>query len=161
MEIKGKALRTCCFFGHRNTVETKELREKLRVIIEKLITEESVDTFLFGSKSRFNDLCHELVTKSKENHPHVKRIYVRAEYPEINDAYRAYLSKDYEETYFPKKLLKAGRAIYVERNREMLRKSDFCVICYDENRAPTTRRSGTGIALRYAVQQKKRVIMVS
>ncbi len=79
---------TCCFFGHRTINETEELKLKLRAIIEKLIVENSVDTFLFGSKSDFNDICLEIVTELKEKYPHTKRIYVRAEYPYINDEYK-------------------------------------------------------------------------
>ena len=72
---------TCCFFGHRTINETEGLRTKLIEIIEKLIKDEKVDTFLFGSKSRFNSLCFEIVTEIKEKYPHIKRVYVRAEYP--------------------------------------------------------------------------------
>lgn len=70
--------KTCCFIGHRKIEETSKLRGELYEIIERLIKDEKVDTFLFGSKSRFNDLCHELVTKIKEKYPHIKRVYVRA-----------------------------------------------------------------------------------
>ena len=56
----------CCFFGHRTINETEELKSKLIEVIEKLIVDEKVDTFLFGSKSRFNILCLELVTDIKE-----------------------------------------------------------------------------------------------
>ncbi|MDO4743627.1 MAG: hypothetical protein Q4B04_06305 [bacterium] len=69
----------CCFFGHRTINETEELKSKLNEIIEKLIVDENVDTFLFVSKSRFNCLCLELVTGLKEKYPHIKRVYVRAE----------------------------------------------------------------------------------
>jgi hypothetical protein len=60
----------------------------------------------------------------------------------------------------------AGRASYVERNQEMINKSDFCVVYYDENYAPPRRknsrrdmtdyqpRSGTKIAYDYAVRKK-------
>ena len=72
---------TCCFFGHRMINETEELKIKLIEIIKKLIADEKVDTFLFGSKSRFNSLSLEAVTEIKENYPHIKRVYVRAEYP--------------------------------------------------------------------------------
>lgn len=65
-------------FGHRTINETEELKSELIEIIEKLIVEENVDTFLFGSKSRFNSLCQETVTKIKERYPYIKRIYVRA-----------------------------------------------------------------------------------
>ena len=56
----------CCFIGHREINETDELKAKLYSTIEKLILEESIDTFLFGSKSRFNSLCYDLVSKIKE-----------------------------------------------------------------------------------------------
>jgi len=69
---------TCCFLGHRKINENEEITQQLYSIIENLIIEEKVDTFLFGSKSRFNSLCHEQVTKIKEKYPHIKRIYVRA-----------------------------------------------------------------------------------
>ena len=39
---------TCCFFGHRTINETEELKSKIIEIIEILIVDENVDTFLFG-----------------------------------------------------------------------------------------------------------------
>ena len=135
--------KTCCFFGHRKINETEELKSKLIVIIEKLIVDEKVDTFLFGSKSRFNSLCLELVTEIKEKYPHIKRIYVRAEFPDISDDYKTYLMNFYEDTYYPEKIRGSGRAAYVERNYEMINKSKYCIVYYDEANAPTTRKSGT------------------
>lgn len=152
---------TCCFFGHRTINETEELKTKLTKTIEKLITDEKVDTFLFGSKSRFDDLCLELVTEIKQKHPNIKRIYVRAEYPYITDSYEAYLLEFYDETYFPEKLLDAGRAVYVERNREMIDHSRFCIVYYDQDCAPTIRKSGTKLALDYAVKKGREIIKFS
>lgn len=150
--------RICCFIGHRTINETEELKERLCEIIEKLIVDENVDTFLFGSKSRFNSLCHELVTEIKEKYPHIKRTYVRAEYLNIDDSYKNYLLQHYEDTYYPEKIIGAGKAVYVERNCEMIDKSHFCIVYYDEQNAPTTRKSGTKIAVDYAVKQGKRII---
>ena len=152
---------TCCFFGHRTINETEELKLQLCEIIEKLIIDEKVDTFLFGSKSRFNDLCHELVTKTKEKYPHIKRIYVRAEYPYISDDYKNYLLGSYEDTYYPERIIGSGRAVYVERNYEMIDNSHFCIVYYDEPDAPTTRKSGTKIALDYAVKKEKHIINIT
>ncbi len=151
---------TCCFFGHRNINETEELKSKLLEVIEKLIVEEQVDTFLFGSKSRFNSLCQETVTEIKEKYPHIKRIYVRAEYPHISEHYKNYLLESYEDTYYPERIMNAGRASYVERNYEMIDNSHYCVVYYDEKGAPTTRKSGTKTALEYAVKQRKIIIRV-
>ena len=154
-------IHTCCFFGHRTIDETEQLKSKLNDIIENLIMNDKVDTFLFGSKSRFDDLCLELVTKLKEKHPHIKRIYVRAEYPYISDHYKNYLLESYEDTYYPERIIDSGRAIYVERNYEMINKSHFCIVYYDEQKAPTTRKSGTKIALDYAIKQNKKIINVA
>ena len=151
---------TCCFFGHRTINETDELRRKLAAAIEKLITDENVDTFLFGSKSDFDHLCLELVTKLKEKYPHVKRIYVRAEFPYINDDYLTYLLKSYDDTYYPEKLHGSGRAAYVERNYEMINNSKYCIVYYDESHAPTNRKSGTKIALDYAIKKGREVILL-
>ena len=148
---------TCCFFGHRTINETDELRTKITETVERLITDENVDTFLFGSKNRFNSLCYELVTNLKEKYPHIKRIYVRAEFPVINDDYKAYLLELYEDTFYPEKIKGSGRAAYVERNYEMINKSKYCIVYYDEANAPTTRKSGTRIALDYAVKQKRNI----
>ena len=151
---------TACFFGHRTINETEKLKSKLMEIIERLIVDENVDTFLFGSKSQFNSLCLKLVTKIKEKYPHIKRIYVRAEYPDANEQYTNYLLESYEDTYYPEHMIGSGRASYVERNYEMINKSHFCIVYYDEENAPTTRKSGTKIALDYAVKKRKNMISV-
>ena len=151
---------TCCFFDHRTINETAELKSQLCAIIEKLIVHEKVDTFLFGCKSRFNSLCLELVTKIKEKYPHIKRIYVRAEYPYISERYKNYLLESYE-AYYPEGIIGSGRAAYVERNYEMIDNSRFCIVYYDEQNAPTTRKSGTKIALDYAIKQEKHIIKLT
>ena len=151
---------TCCFFGHRTINETEEVKLKLYEIIEKLIVEKQVDTFLFGSKSRFNSLCQETVTKIKEKYPHIKRVYVRAEYPDIKEQYTNYLLESYEDTYYPEHIIGSGRAAYVERNYEMIDNSHFCIVYYDEANTPTNRKSGTKIALDYAIKKKKHIYVL-
>lgn len=167
--MKDIKLHTCCFFGHRKIKETSELIERLTKEIEVLITEKEVRTFYFGSKSQFDDLCHTIVTELKEKYPHIKRIYVRAEFPYIDDSYRKYLLESYEDTYYPEKMIDAGKAAYVERNYEMIDNSSYCICYYDENYAPPRRKnsrrdlldyqpkSGTGIAFDYA---NKRNLMI-
>ena len=149
---------TCCFIGHREINATDELKKKLCLLIEHLITEESIDTFLFGSKSQFDDLCYDIVTEIKKKYPHIKRIFVRAEYPYIDKSYEAYLLESYEDTYFPKSVLGAGKASYVKRNCEMIDNSRFCIVYYKEDYTPKGRKSGTKIALAYAEKKKKTII---
>lgn len=153
-------MKIACFIGHREINETEELKSKLCEIIEKLIVEKKVDTFLFGSKSRFNSLCYEQVTKIKQRHPHIKRIYVRAEFPQIDDSYKTYLLEKYEDTYYPQKALGSRRAVYIERNFDMIDKSKFCIVYYDNENLPKQRKSGTKIALDYANRKNKKIILI-
>jgi len=152
-------MRVASFLGHRSINESDQLKKRLCVLIEKLILEEGVSTFLFGSKSQFDGLCLELVSQIQKRYPHIKRVYVRAEYPVISERYRGYLLENYEETYYPKKIEGAGRLAYVERNFEMIDKSDFCIVYFDNSNAPTTRKSGTRVALDYIIKKKKKLYL--
>ncbi len=162
--------KTCCFFGHRKISEANSLEVKLYKIIENLISESNVDTFLFGSKSEFDCLCRKVVAELKEKHTHIKRIYIRAEYPKISEDYEKYLLESCEETYFPQRAINAGKAVYVERNHEMIDNSDICIVYYKCGYLPPKRKnsrkelllhqpkSGTDIAYKYAVRKKKTII---
>lgn len=160
---------TCCFFGHRKIEVTDELVNRLKEVIEDLIVKKRIDTFLFGSKSQFDKLCLAFVTALKNKHPHIKRIYVRAEFPYIDEDYAAYLLKSYDYTYYPKQIINAGKAAYIERNYEMIDKSSHCVIYFDEKYMPPRRKSssldyqpnsGTKLAYDYAVKRWLEVINV-
>lgn len=161
---------TCCFFGHRRIEKTAGLKAKLYDEVERLIAEEKVDTFLFGSKSQFDTLCLAVVTDMKKRYPHIKRVYVRSEYQYIDAWYKEYLLGKYDDTYFPKKIENSGRASYVERNREMIDKSQFCIVYYDKDYLPPKRKnsrkdltdyqpkSGTALAYNYSIKKGKKVI---
>ena len=92
-------LHCCCFFGHRKIKETNELKKTVYDAVEDLIKNKGVNIFLFGSKSQFDDLCHNIVTELKEKYPHIKRIYVGAEFPFIDDSYHNYVLERFEHTY--------------------------------------------------------------
>lgn len=160
-------MKACSFFGHRDTPQTDELKQKVRETVERLIVEEGVDTFLFGSRSKFDDLCHIVVTELKEKHPHIKRVYVRSQYPYIDKLYKDYLLESYDDTILPNRVEKAGKASYVERNQEMINASDFCVFYYNPSYLPPKRKnskrdineyqpkSGTRLAWEYVNQRKR------
>ena len=162
--------KTCCFFGHRKITGEEELKLQLTKIIENLIINENVDTFYVGSRSEFDTLCRDVLAKKKGEYAHIQRIYVRAEYPDINTEYENYLLESCEVTYFPEKARNAGKAVYVERNCEMIDKSDICIVYFKDDYSPPARKyssrelstcqpkSGTFIAYSYAMKKKKRII---
>ena len=165
MKIMNDKLHCCCFFGHRKIKETNELKQAVYDTVKYLIANKGVNIFLFGSKSQFNDLCYSIVTELKEIYPHVKRIYVRAEFPFIDDLYQNCLLERFEDTYYPEKMISAGKAAYIERNYEMINNSKYCVIYYDESYIPPKRensrknltayqpQSGTKLAYEYATKK--------
>ena len=122
--------------------------------------EENINILLFGSKSQFNSLCYEIVCKAKEKYSTIKRVYVRAEYPEIDKSYKNYLLEKYESTFFPENIFKSGKAVYIKRNYYMIDKSDICVFYYNKENLPNNRKSGTKIALDYAIKKNKKVILL-
>lgn len=153
---------TCCFIGHRKIAEPETLRTRLRYEVEQLIRR-GVVQFVFGDRSEFNDLCYEVVTELQETYPRIRRIQFRVTYPVV-DAYTLRLVQGvYDESYFPEEIRRAGRAAYVERNRAMIRASQYCVFYYDPLYTPQPRRrtrraasqSGTRLAYQYAQQTGK------
>ena len=162
-----------CFIGHRKLSVEESFKERLTNLIKELITENDFDTFLFGSRSQFDELCLETVSELKNDYPHIRRIYVRAAYPYIDDNYEKYLLSFYDETYIPDKIAKAGKAAYAEHNFHMIDKADLCIFYYNKDYEPPLKpatrkqlfsyqpKSGTKVAYEYATLKKKRVFQKS
>ena len=157
-----------CFIGHRDIRKTEELISSLKETV-KLLIEKGATTFLFGSKSEFDDLALQIVTEFKKEKAEIKRVYVRSAFQNIDKLYEEYLLKHYEETYFPQKIEKAGKYSYVERNYEMINRATYCIFYYNENNFDLqnnankecfylARKSGTQVAYNYAVKKKKKII---
>jgi len=173
MELKVN--NTCCFIGHRKIDWTKMLEDRVKAVVENLIVKKRVDTFLFGSRSKFNDLCYEVVSEFKKKYQNIKRIYVRGEFQYIDDKYKEkYFLKYHEDSYLPNRCSVGSYASYIERNREMIDSSDICVFYYDKSYTPerqvlsnrgvspkySSKTSGTKLAFDYAKRKHKEIINV-
>ena len=166
-------MKSCSFFGHRDTEQTEELKQKIRVTVKQLIVEEGVDTFLFGSRSKFDELCHMVVTELKEKYPHIRRVAYLCKHEagclvgtgeEMRQAIKRLTGRDeyvreFEEIKKSDRVNSAGRATYVERNQWMIDGSDVVFIHFrvDKNNEKV---SGTGRSLCYARKQGKRIINI-
>ena len=164
-------MKACSFFGHRDTPQTEELKEKVREIVERLIIEEGVDTFLFGSRSKFDELCHMVVTELKEKYPHIQRIaYLckhesgclagegKKEQCRIKELTgRDVYVREFEDIKRSSRVNSAGRASYVERNYWMVENSDYVIIYIKKNYSLSRSISGTWVVYQYAI--KKNIIV--
>ncbi|MBE5742695.1 MAG: hypothetical protein E7360_05215 [Clostridiales bacterium] len=144
----------CSFFGHR-TVDNKEnLYEEIEKTVNHLI-DCGVTVFLFGGMGEFDFMCHSVVSKLKEKHPFIKRIFCLTDVIYLRKSKRPkYLKdEDYEDfVYLDLEFDYWYSRIYF-RNCEMINKSDV-VVFYAENRD----NSGAYKALKYAVKSKKKII---
>ena len=173
--------KVCCFIGHRKIDNGVELTQRVEETIRDLIKNKGVRTFLFGSRSEFDDLCHSIVTDLQKNNPQIKRIMYtcRSEYACMKEekeereriarevTKRDIKYKDYDGAMMSDRLWSAGKASYVERNQDMINASDYCVFYYNEYYQPPKRKyskrdiseyqpkSGTQIAFDYANQRKR------
>lgn len=157
-------LKKCCFIGHRDIVLNDLLIKNIKYVIEKLIILKDVKVFLFGSNSRFDDICYDIVSELQKKYE-IKRVYVRSQYQFISDQYKNYILSFYEDTYFSNKSIKAGKIAHIKRNEQMIDESDFCVFYYNKNynikdKENHILNSGTYIAFKYAIKRKKTIINV-
>lgn len=178
--------KTCSFFGHRKIELTEMLKQKVKKIIEDLIISHNVKTFLFGSRSDFDYLCHLVVTELKEKYSNIKRIAYtcrsetcvlekeRQKWEEIysNFQKRKIQLLGVEEEFVHNTKYTAGKASYVERNQAMINNSDYCIFYFDNNYKPEMRKyskrslgyyqpkSGTALAFAYAKQKSKHIINI-
>ena len=168
--------KSCSFFGHRKIEQTAELIEKLDTLIETLIVQKGVTTFLFGSRSEFDTLCHNRVTLLQEKYPQIQRIMYpcRSEYvvkkgekERLEKGFSELLKRnvafqEYDGEVVLDRVMRAGKASYIERNQEMINASEYCIFYYNPQYQPPKRKyskrdlteyqakSGTGLAFAYA-----------
>lgn len=168
----------CYFFGHRDVKWSQELEDFIYFLCKRMFLENDVKKFFFGDNSDFIKICYKAVTRLQNEFPIIKVITVPV--PSM-----AVLLKDIPENrIFAKrekwmifdycveipKLEKAGKATYVVRNRYMIDLSEFCIFYYDKNYSPKAfykncglqvqSKSGTKVALDYAIQKKKQIISI-
>lgn len=177
---------TCCFIGHRKIKYSIELERKLTEFIEDLIVNKNVKSFLFGARSEFNQLCYDIVSKLQIKYKHIKMIAYLCKSEDVclkenkermERSYYVVSGKKvrfnaYDEIYRDDKLINSGVASYVERNQLMIDKSYYCIFYYDDSFLPSIRKnkkrglnyqpkSGTKLALDYARQKKKNIVIIN
>lgn len=174
---------SCCFIGHRKLQDKENVSLHLKPVIERLITEQGVRVFNFGSRSEFDDLCHLIVSEFQNEYPDIIRVnynskseYVvkKEEKARREEIARHILHKDvtlndFDQSKISDRVWRAGKASYVERNQEMIDDSDLCVFFYiGEGYKPepnpyykTSGKSGTKMAYDYAVRKKKTIINIA
>lgn len=173
--------KTCCFIGHRNATLDSIESSKLYNIIENLILNE-VTTFIFGSKSNFDTLCYKIVTKLKIRYNKIERIIYTCKNEtaliENNCEQKNSILKKLDGAFYFEKIYQQDanyvyrKNSYIERNKKMIKDSDFCIFYLDKKYSPIKEQiankinmsyhanSGTAIAYSYAKKLNKSIINI-
>ena len=168
-------------FGHRKIDEEDKkcnyIENRTSIVFKSLI-DDGDKTFLFGSKSEFDDLCYITITNFQEKYTDIERIgYLCAnEIAFTEEEYVNYLAlsktkkpklkkyRIYEEI---KQFEFDGKNMYIERNKKIIDDADICIFYYKkENLQPKNKlgiktNSGTKIALDYAELKNKEIIIIN
>lgn len=167
--------KVCAILGHRKIEVDEELRNRIYSAVCDLIQNKGVNTFLFGSKSEFNDLCYDIVLDLKHRFD-----ICMCFYPCRHEAFISFDEKQEIEQWFKRWSIKAkvlafdraiefedryesGKASYIKRNYAMIDGSDYCLFYYSGNpnsidASGKITNSGTNKAYTYALKRNKTII---
>ncbi|MBQ7912394.1 MAG: DUF1273 domain-containing protein [Clostridia bacterium] len=142
-------MKTCVFFGHRNT-SYQEYKPKLKKILEDLIKNEGFTQFYSGGRGAFDRLCAEVVGEITKSYPHIKNTLVLSYLPPSNADFT--LPTIYTDSMYLLEHNVPPRYSILETNKRMVDIAD-CVIVgirYDWG--------GARRVYEYARKRKKRII---
>ncbi len=107
---------TCCFFGHKNIPDDISIKLSIYNTVRKQIQWDSVKTFYFYGKDRFNIIGKNVIASLKEEYPYIKSVYVRSDSCDIAD----------DEFEYDQKFC-------VKNKYDLIDKSDVCIMYYSED----------------------------
>lgn len=145
----------CSFFGHRNIILTAELENRIEEVISELVLKENVDTFYFGGFGDFDEYCHKAVSRLREKHPNIKRIFCLSDERQLRKSKRPRYLKDtdYEEFVYLTIEFDYWYSRIYYRNCEMINQSDYIVFYIRDKE-----NSGAYKSFQYAQKHKKQII---
>ena len=111
-------MKTCTFFGHRDT--PKEIEPSLRAVLTELVEQKGVTQFYVGNQGGFDHMVEAVLAHLQNQYPHICSTVVLAYLPkEKNNS---------ENTLYPEGLeLVPPKFAIDRRNRWMLDHADYVV----------------------------------
>lgn len=116
--------KTCSFLGHRFVLDIKSVKVQLKTLIEKMITQDDVDTFYVGEQGDFEIIAADVLNELKPNYPFIQRIEILCFAEQLNR--KSKIKSDIFD-YLDELDLCKRRARIIKRNRWVIDNSDFLV----------------------------------
>ena len=113
-------MKTCIFFGHRDTQAT--IKPRLMSCVESLIVKHGVTKFYVGNQGNFDRMAKSVLQTLQKKYPYIEYYVVLAYFPSQKE------EMDDTETIYPDGLETVPRRFAIShRNRWMLRQADYVV----------------------------------
>ena len=114
---------TCCFFGHKDTPSS--VYDHLKEVVEKLIVEDDVTSFLVGNQGHFDSLALGALRHFKKQYPQINYNVVLAYMPAEKEEWDPY---EFGETMLPEGIESVHPRYAISwRNKWMVNESDVIV----------------------------------
>lgn len=147
--MRGRAVKTCFFIGHREASET--ILPALTQEVERHIAEYGVTKFVVGHYGGFDRLAASAVKKAKQRHPEVTLTLLLPYHPAEQPIPTP---EGFDRTLYPEGMERVPRRLAIVRaNRWMLCHSDY-LIAYVWHSASNSRE-----LLEYAKRREKRELL--
>lgn len=118
--------KVACCFGHRDIF--REGSDTLDLVVERLIVDENVKTFMTGGMGQFDSKFAASVRRLKLKHPDIELFLVLPYFSNALNTYKNYYEEMYDEIIVPDAVIGAHpKSAITKRNRWMAEKSDFIV----------------------------------
>lgn len=119
---------TCCAFGHRKIYFNIE--SELYAIIESLINEYGVETFLTGGIGETDEKFSSVVRSLKKVHPSIKLVLVIPYFSDVLNADKEYYESMYDDIVLPEQLMGVHyKSAITKRNKWIIEKSEYIIDC--------------------------------
>lgn len=140
--------KVCCAFGHRKIFMNVD--EVLQKIIDQLITQMNVSTFLTGGMGKFDDLFSAAIRRKKKEYPHLQLVLILPYHSSKLNKQKDYYETRFDSIIIPEELMGIHYKSAIKmRNRWMIEQSDY-VLGYVYRDF-----GGAHEAMKYAAKQKK------
>ena len=146
MSAMGK---TCSSFGHRFVLDIKSVKEQLKTLLEKMITQEGVDTFYLGEQGDFEIIAAEVLNELKPTYPFIQRIEILCFAEQLNR--NSKIQSDAFD-YLDELDLCKRRARTIKRNQWVIDNSDILIFYVN------TPYGGAYQSYLYAKKKKKDIV---
>ena len=141
--------KTCSFFGHRSIIDDVSVKQQLYEVVEELIVNQDVDTFLLGEMGDFEIIAGKVLQELKKKYPHIVRETILC----FSEQLQRDSKVSSEWFHLDSAVSKCKRRGRIPKRNQMVVEQSDVIVCYIN-----VPYGGAYTAYKRAVKKNKRII---